>query len=173
MAKETKTIEVGPDYADNVVNTWALFGWELHSRQTIKNKSSKLENRGGDIYQVTESEHYVELTFQRESTIPHYTELAALQNQFDAVPGPGNRSNLFSKLSLIVLGLGLLITIGGFTQLGYGISMFSLGYIFFGIVIIFLKVFFHIRKNKKWDAAYVVYKQERDKILEQARAFGN
>jgi hypothetical protein len=171
MAKETKTIEVGPDYADDAVNIWAVFGWELHSRQTIKNKSSRLENRGGDIYQVTESEHYVELTFQRDSSISHYAELVAFQKQYDAVPGPaGNRSNLFSKPSLIILGIGLVIAIGGFTQLEYGGGIF---YILFGVVIIALRVFLHTRKNKKWDAAYALYNQEQGKILEQARVIGN
>jgi hypothetical protein len=171
MAKETKTIEVSPGYADDAVNTWAVFGWELHSRQTIKNKSSSLENRGGEIYQVTESEHYVELTFQRDSSIPHYAELAAFQKQYDAVPGPaGNRSNLFSKLSLIIMGIGLVTVIGGFTQLEYGGGVF---YILFGAAIIALRVFLYIRKNKKWDAEYAVYNQEQGKILEQARAVGN
>ena len=168
MAKETKTVEVGPDYADDAVNTWAVFGWEFHSRQTIKNKSSKLENRGGSLYQVTESEHYVELTFQRDTSIPHYAELNALQKQYDAVPGPGKRSNLFSKFSLIIMGLGLLTFISGFAT-----GQIYVPSIIIGALILFLKVFFHIKKNKKWDAAYAVYVQERGKILEQAKAFGN
>jgi hypothetical protein len=152
MAKETKTITVHPDHVQDSMDEHQIFGWDVLSNQEVKTVDSHLEDRGGDLYSVTKTEHYIRLTYQRDpSSIPNYPEIAALDKEYFYIPQPGKRSNLFSKLSLIILGIGVVIFIGGTTQLGYGISGDSLGYMIFGAAIVALRVFFHIRKNKKWN----------------------
>jgi hypothetical protein len=172
MAKETKTITVHPDYVQKSMDEHQIFGWDVLSNQEVKTVDSHLEEKGGDLYSVTKTEHYIRLTYQRDpSSIPNYSEIAALDKEYFSVPQPGKRSNLFSKLSLIILGVGVVIFIGGATQLKYGISGFSLGYMIFGAAIVALRVFLHIRKNKKWDIDYSVYLKKKEEIAEKAKGF--
>jgi hypothetical protein len=170
MAKETITVH--PDHVQESMDEHQIFGWDVLSNQEVKTVDSHLEDRGGDLYSVTKTEHYIRLTYQRDlSSIPHYQELAALDKEYFAVPSPGRRSKLFSKFSLVILGLGLLLIIGGFTQIEYGGSV--LGYFLFGVAIIALRVFFHIRKNKKWDNEFAVYLKKREEIVEKAKGLQN
>jgi len=41
-----------------------------------------------DIYQVTSSEHYVKLTFNRELDLPNLNEIKKLENEFFSIPYP-------------------------------------------------------------------------------------
>jgi hypothetical protein len=169
MAKETKTITVHPDRVQDSMDEHRIFGWDVLSNQEVKTVDSHLEDRGGDLYSVTKTEHYIRLTYQRDpSSIPHYSEIAALDKEYFSLPSPGGRSNLFSKFSLIILGIGLVIIIAGFTQLEFGLSG-ALFPMLFGAAIIFLRVFFHIRKNKKWDNDFAVYSKKREEIAEKAK----
>jgi hypothetical protein len=169
MAKETKTITVHPDRVQDSMDEHQIFGWDVLSNQEVKTVDSHLENKGGDLYSVTKTEHYIRLTYQRDpSSIPNYSEIAALDKEYFAVPHPGRRSNLFSKFSLIILGIGLLAIIMGFSQLEFGIAGL-IGYILVGAAIIALRVFFHIRKNKRWDNDFAVYSNKRTEIAEKAK----
>jgi hypothetical protein len=102
-----------------------------------------LEEKGGKLYSVTATEHYIRLTFQRDpASIPDYQEIAALDEEYFSVPHPGRRSNLFSKPSLIIMGIGVFFFILGAVQ-----SSMILSYMIFGVGIVALRVFLHIRKN--------------------------
>ncbi|MDR2782422.1 MAG: hypothetical protein LBB48_01015 [Treponema sp.] len=149
--KETKTVQVGPDQADQMLNLMESFGWEFHSRQTIKNKDSHLEQRGDSVYSVTESEHYVELTFQRDTSIDHYNELVDLEQQFNAVEDPGPPPIRFGKFWLIISAVGLLL------------------YVAPGVAIIIWRFVRYSKNSKMWASEYDAFEQERDKIVQQAK----
>ena len=82
--KETKTMQVSPSNEDRCIREYQCFGWELLSSQEIKTKDSHLENWGGTIFSVTESEHYVKLVFTRDDHIPHIEELKKYQKQYES-----------------------------------------------------------------------------------------
>jgi len=90
MAKDTKTINVHPDNEVGAINFFQNFGWELFSTQEVKNSSSHLKESmwTGDIMQVTEREHYIKLTFQRDNAIPNYSRLVQLENEYNTVYSP-------------------------------------------------------------------------------------
>jgi hypothetical protein len=152
IRKEPKTIQVEPDQADQMIVLMGAFGWEFQSRQTIKNKYSHLERKGDDLYSVTESEHYVELHFQRDRSMDHYNELVELERQFNAVEHPGPYPVRFGKIWLIISGIGLLL------------------YVAPGIAIIIWRFVRYSKLSKIWASEYEAYEQERAKIVQQADA---
>ena len=89
MAKETKFIEVSPSSVNSTIESWGQFGWELvGAPQEIYNKDSHQERRGDSIYNVTETTHYVKITFQREKSMPGYNELCKLEQEYDNLTFP-------------------------------------------------------------------------------------
>jgi hypothetical protein len=158
--KETKSIEVAPGEVDKTTELWESFGWELKNKQTIKTKDSHQERRGDTIYNVTESEHYVELMFQRDTGMNNYEELVALEEKYN-LPEPTEpyKPVRFGMLWLV-------LSIGGL----------FLGTIP-GIIIIIWRFIRYSKKIKIWkienetyQAEYKAYMQELDKILKQAQA---
>jgi hypothetical protein len=171
MAKEIKSINVDPSEEENTINVWQTFGWEFKSTQEVKTSdSSHLEQRGDSIYSVTKAgDHYVKLTFERDPAKQNYAELASLQKQYDSVPEPGRRSSLFSKFSFIIMAIGAVIAFFGFIMIGNGDIGPALIFVLPGLGIIFLRVFFHIRKNKQWDKDYDNMVNKRTMILALAK----
>jgi len=105
MAKDTKTLNVHPDNEVAAVDFFQNFGWQLFGARTqeVKNTSSHLKGSmwTGDILQVTEREHYIKLTFQRDSTMPNYSRLVQLENEYNAVYSPSEPR----KISWIIAGV--------------------------------------------------------------------
>lgn len=109
--KETKKVQVKPSAEEYTINDMACFGWQLVSSQEVKTKDSHLENRGGSIYSVTESENYVNLIFSRETTIPNYNEITKLEKTYNDAIDTINRLNSF-KITTCIFMLALLIVPG-------------------------------------------------------------
>ena len=87
MAKETKFIQVHPDVVEATIKDWQMFGWEMiGAPQEIYNKDSHIEQRGERQYSVTETTHYVKITFQRDNKMPHYDELVDLEKRYNSLP---------------------------------------------------------------------------------------
>jgi len=171
MAKETKTITVHPNYVQESMDEHAIFGWEVSGNQEVKTVDSHLETRGDNLYNVTQTEHYIRLTYQRDpASIPKYSELSALDKEYFSVPGPGTPSNLFSKFSLIILGIGVFFIIAALLG-GKGAALPIL--IVLGIAIIGLRIFLHVRKNKQWNLNFDAYKKKREEIVNKAKALQN
>jgi hypothetical protein len=177
MAKEIKFISVSPSEVEEIVNLWQqCFGWELMGPpQEIKTQDVQLftgqSDDGTEHYKTKPGEHYVKLTFERDpSSVPNYLEIVRLQKEYYSVPEPGNRSHLFSKLSLIVLAIGVIMIIAGANQFQFGLDPGTIVMVLLGSVIIFLRIFFHIRKNKRWDVDFSVYMKKREELAEKAKS---
>ena len=82
---EVKTLTVKPNAEQNTIDLLASFGWNLKSSQEIKTKDSHLEQRGDDIYSVTETEHYIKLVFDRDTNRENYDKLKQLENTFFSI----------------------------------------------------------------------------------------
>lgn len=108
MAKETKSISVHPDDEQETIDLYQTFGWELQSSQEIFNRDSHLERSGNNINSITTTTNYVKLVFARETTMPNYSKLSALENEYNNVEFPYQQSaKLWFILSAIVGVLGL------------------------------------------------------------------
>ena len=101
MAKETKSVKVHPDYEAECIAFEQRFGWELFNTQEVYNKDTHLENSffTDTITSVTETTHYVKLTFQRE-TEKVSTELKQLERDFDNLTYP-EEPRYWSKLFIL------------------------------------------------------------------------
>jgi hypothetical protein len=117
-AKEIKSISVAPAAEEDTINEWQSFGWELKSSQEIKNKDSHLERRGDDLVSVTETEHYVKLTFERDPARQNYAELVSLQREYESIPNPSAPPKRFGIFFLIIMGISLICGISFFGQIG-------------------------------------------------------
>lgn len=117
--KESKKLIVAPGEETYYVNTYACFGWELVSSQEIKVKDSHVENRGGTLYSVTESENYVNIMLSRDTQIPNYEKLNGFQNRFETASSsrrPRKKfSGIIALLGLAMFGVGLVLYIVYYT----------------------------------------------------------
>lgn len=68
MAKEIKSFKCNPQYEQQEIEFRQKCGWEFVSTQEIYNQDTHLESSVFSSYvtSVTETTHYVKLTFQRE-----------------------------------------------------------------------------------------------------------
>ncbi len=166
--EETKKVKVLPSDENAQTAIWQDFGWSLVSSQEIKNTDSHLERRGDTIYNVTTKENYVNLLFKRDTNMPHYSEIVALERKYDAVP-----SNIYPKKGT---GLAVLLTIIGIPALIAGISVAAdggqiiglfvgLGFIAGGV----LKFIFGRKKYNKEMAQNEVNNSARTKYRTESR----
>jgi hypothetical protein len=85
---ESITFQCHPDDEQEQINLMQKFHWSLSNNQTIKTVDSHLEQRGDSIYSVTNSEHYVKLTFSREVDLPNLSEIKKLEAAYFGLPVP-------------------------------------------------------------------------------------
>lgn len=86
---ESKSLQVHPDREQSTIRFMENFHWNLINSQHVKNKtkSSHLERRGDEIYQVTETEteHFVNLAFTRDLDAPGMDRVRALESEYHAL----------------------------------------------------------------------------------------
>lgn len=156
MAKDIKTMTVPPEYETDAIQLWMTFGYELLNNQEVLSKDTKLEQGVLDAFadtykQVTETIHYVKLTFQRETSIPHYAELKRLEQEYDNLPHPGDPPQ---KNGIVKIFIGLcLCTIPGIIYIIQDSSYNS--------------------RMTEYNAKYSEYAKKRDDIIERARALSD
>lgn len=96
MAKEIKTLKVSAARETATIRTYQCFGWELLSNQEIYSKDSHLEKWGNTTYSVTETTHYVKLTFERTpEKLVNYQRIVQLENEYHALPAPPKKPFVF------------------------------------------------------------------------------
>ena len=160
--KELKSFSVTPGTEEETIQLWRSFGWELvGAPQEIYNENSRLENRSDDIYSVTTTTHYIKLTFERDPERKNYSELKALEEQFDSLKKPTiwEKPQLITKLWLILIGVGLLL------------------YVLPGIILLVIHIIKYKKDTKLWKSSYERYQSElasfnaqRQEILATAQA---
>ena len=122
---ESKSIQVHPSDEQQQIDLMQKFHWSLLGSQDVKTKDSHLEQRGDSIYSVTETEHYVKLTFTRDVALPHLENIKALENEFFALPEP-------TDPPIIPLGCFGGIVLGALTLLyGLGLLIYLLYYLLY------------------------------------------
>lgn len=157
MAKETKFLEDCQD-VENTITLWTNFGWEL--------MGAPQSNIG-----------QVNITFQRENTMPNHAELVNLQEEYDRlsdnIPSPPPEPVFRIGLCTVIVALICLFPVVTNGLLGDGfpswqdlaiflsISMFVLS-IGFGIPA--LRYMRHRKKVRKWQLDYAAWEEEVSKI---------
>jgi hypothetical protein len=164
MAKEIKSTSVPPSAEEETINVWLSFGWELKNNQEVKTQDVQVftgqDRDGTEHYQTKRGEHYVKLTFERDSGRPNYTELVSLEKQYYSIndpscPIPPVR---FGGIWIIISIVGLFI------------------YIFPGLAVIVWRLVRYSEKKKEYNSEYLAYVQackdndnKRKAIVEKAK----
>lgn len=109
---ETKKIQIAPKYEQSVVSTQQAFGWHLVSSQEVKTKDSHLEKGkhwfdNDTIYSVTETDTHVNLLFERDTNMPHYAEIVALENEYNSKGPSWVEEPTKEMIKSIIKGIGL------------------------------------------------------------------
>jgi len=180
-AKEIKSISVAPAAEEDTINLWQTFGWELKSNQEIKNKSSHMERRGDSLYNVTETEHYIKLTFERDPARQNYNELRSLEDRYYSASHPGPAPKRFGGIFVFLIVISFFFGIGSFLTMGMDPSRVSVGYIFTviimglvfltpGVLIIVFRTRSYPKRLKPWTDAYDLYTTTRSECLEKAKS---
>ncbi|MDR0475531.1 MAG: hypothetical protein LBH43_17895 [Treponema sp.] len=166
--KETKFIEVGPRDVNSTIEAWASFGWELlGAPQEINYSTTHRTQETDDHYasEYTTTTNYVKITFQRDSGIPNYSQLAELQRQYDSIPEPNYPTPRFGYPFFRLFGF---IPVSGWTILiALGLFLFIAP----GILIIIWRCVSYSEKKKIWEEGYAAYKRKREEIAAKARSF--
>ena len=79
---ESKSVTAAPSEEQTIIEKHELFGWELKSSQEVLSRDSHLENRGDDLYNVTTTQNYVKLVFQRDADSPLAAKARTVEDEY-------------------------------------------------------------------------------------------
>lgn len=172
MAKEIKTFTVHPSQEARTIRAYQCFGWTLLNNQEVYSKDSHLEAWGKKTYSVTQTTHYVKLTFERDPAhLPNYAQLRQLESAYYAVPHPGKKP-FFVLPKAFYIGMGIYV--------GFIVLILSLVAkdVFMGLVIggTAAAILYTLKKagDKKmaeWVAKDKKCWQERERIIQKTDAY--
>lgn len=156
MRTESKSMQVHPNDEQYYIDLMQEFHWNLKSTQEVKTKDSHLETRGGKVYNVTESEHYIKLAFERPYDFPNRDAVVKLENEFFGMAYPAKGT---FKAPIIVTLLGVLVLGIWLNGIGLLIALAGGGFWIYSI----------IRGNTKKEQQAVANNKRREAILAQCR----
>lgn len=165
MARESTSTTVSPSEEQSTINLFQIFGWELVSSQEVYNKDSHLESRDDGLYNVTSTTHYVKLVFTRETTMPNYAKLVALENEFYNIKMPTYYEPTGSNL----------LKYGGGALFGFGFLFLAMGKggtgalpLIAGIALLVIRGVIKFKAESDHDTLTRSAKQKRAEVLERA-----
>lgn len=171
---ETRSITVAPQQEQDTIEKYELFGWTCASSQTIDSKDSHLENRDGDIYNVTEHVNYVKLVFKRDRDMEYYRQIVDCEARYEEMMKrkPYGRSPRFFLIlgaiplvfAVIMLYEGIAWGMGG--QIGSSLLFFAIG-----IPLILFGMKRRRAANEEYDAAYAKWNASMDAIIDEVRQY--
>ena len=136
---ESKSVTAAPSEEQDIIEKHELFGWELKSSQEVLSRDSHLENRGDDLYNVTTTQNYVKLVFQRDAESPIAAKARSVEDEYwrlyrrtQPIYFP-KKSKLLNLLPLILCGFMLLVGVMSLFQnysFGEKLAHFALSLVF-------------------------------------------
>ena len=179
--QEIERMSVPVDREAEATDRMTSFGWRLMSSQEIFSRDSRLETERpteGDpfLHSVTETTHYVKLVFERDTKMPHYAELKALQNEYDSNAGkpdfvgkPANSltNGIWFLAAVFLVGLAL-----GVFSLQLKVKVWLCGGLG-GIMYLILAARSYNGKSKKrneYEASMRAWQSRHDSLPDMARA---
>lgn len=79
---ESVSKTVDPSRENEEISFMERFGWALKSSQEVNVKESHNERKGDEIYSVTTQENYIKLVFQRDTSMPNYSRIKELEQEY-------------------------------------------------------------------------------------------
>ena len=174
MAKEIKTITVKPNEDAQTIQNFQCFGWTLLSSQEVYNKDSHLEAWGKNTYSVTQTTHYVKLTFERDTAkLVNYSQIRRMEDAYMAVPYPKRNpapkkeqfkwAMIFTDVIMSAFVILLKLITG---EVGSGILFCAL---MAGMFYLMIKLYY--RAAEKYESAIAKCWKKRNHIAQQAEKY--
>ncbi len=113
---ENKSLSVVPEREQETIDRYIRFGWELQNSQEVFNRDSHLEDRADGLYSVTTTTNYIKLLFRRDTEMPHYEEIRAIERDYEALEPTASRLPEDLKLKWKILIPALLLLPGILAQ---------------------------------------------------------
>jgi len=126
---ESKSFQCHPSDEQEQIDLMQKFHWSLIGSQDVKTVDNHLETRGGELYQVRSSEHYVKLTFSRDLELPNLNEIKKLEAEYFGLPYPEYPRSIFPFPSFIPIPGFLFWIAFWFFSLGIGLIIWLI-YVF-------------------------------------------
>lgn len=169
MAKEIKTIKVTTANEAHTIRAYQCFGWTLLNNQEIYVKDSHLQRKFDGLYNVTETTHYVKLTFERDSyKLRNYQELRQLEDEYNKIPMPGKKPRVLSNGFLVVFAILFLIL--GLLNFFEGVWKGITSLVVYGGILFFVKRLGE-SKLESWESANRECWAKRERVLEKAEYY--
>lgn len=164
MAKEIKTLNVTTNNEARTIRAFQSFGWTLLNNQEVYVKDSHLDSG----YSITETIHYVKLTFERDgSKLKYYPQLRQLEDAFYAIPEPKKPRKLNTSMFIFAYVLfGLMAVIMLLTP---SPEMVLIPAIAIGAFALWHRNY--NAKLKAWQAAYDKCWNKRERILAKTEPY--
>lgn len=169
MPKDIKTLKVSTAQEEATIRAYQTFGWSLVNNQEVYVKDSHLQRGVFDkkVYSVTETTHYVKLTFERDpNAVRNYRELCAYERDYYAIPAPSKKPFTFDKSMLAFLAVIALVFVCLF-------SLFDAGFRGFVFLLFYAALIYFIQqrglaKLPEWNEECKEYWRKREEILSMA-----
>jgi len=157
---ESKSFQCHPADEQEQIELMQKFHWSLTNSQEIKTVDNYQEVRGGELYQVRSSEHYVKLTFSRDIDLPNLNEIKKLESEYFGLPSPDYPRSMFPFPSFI--------PIPGFLfWLAFWFFTFGIGFV---IWLIYILKSYKPKKAKAESLAQSNY-EKRNQILQELEKY--
>lgn len=167
MAKEIKTLNVSTENEERTIRAFQGFGWTLLGNQEVYVKDSHLDHG----YSITETTHYVKLTFERDgSKLKYYQQLRQLEDMFWSVQEPKKPDIKWKKMFVSMYAI-----FGAFALIMLiipGSALNELGFMSAAVAAPFVYLHYrHNQKMKNWKIAYNKCWKKRGQILAKAEPY--
>jgi hypothetical protein len=167
---ETKTMTVHPSTEAEIIDFIQNFGWDLKNNQEVLTQNTRLEDGGfldtsGNIYSVTETTHYIKLTFQRNTEMRNYAEIVKLEREYNDIPKYPAHPVRFGFFWGVI---SLMFFIGFVSAIGQFLSFFDFEYMIGGIFcasVIIWRIVRYKRKKAIWDTVVVEIDRQKKEIM--------
>lgn len=166
--QEIKKMQAHPDKAQAVIDSMLEWGWKLQSSQTISNKDSHLETKKNwkgenELWNVTETTTYVELTFERDTSDPVISRIIEIEKEIDSLHTTVYAGDEPTK----GIGLGIVLAAGGIV-LGLLIHwlLIAIG-VLAGVLTIVIKSSSYAKKHAEWAKNKAIWRKEYNEISDK------
>ncbi len=178
---EGKVAKVSPEFEQFTIDANQKFGWEVVGAQEVFSQVSRQEARSDGVYSVVQSTNFVRLLFKRDTKMPHYKEIKALEEEFDSIPYPKKKKlsagwaflNVMLFLSAVIF-IAVGIVVGNQRNTGdVGTPLLIIGVCSAVLWIISLAICSHKKKKNQelFDYQVKVVMEKKQEILKKVEAY--
>lgn len=152
--QDIKTVACSPQEQVDCIRTWESFGYYLQSssevHDTITSIDVEIYGELVDIAGSTTVINYVRMIFRRDSSIPNYSQLKALEEDYENVPNPGEMPEGFE-----------------FTNILWGLALFAIP----GILMLVYNFAVWPGKIEEYNQKKAAFDAERSRLVNQAQTY--